>query len=530
MLPAFHQTQSYSQLHQLSQSLSAVNPAHLFHQQPRRFEDSTITAAGLLLDYSKNIMTPQVIDCLLQLAEERQLQTQIDNWLNGQAVNTSENRPALHHLLRASATSQWHNHPDYQLVNRQTQTMMALVEALDNGSLVGSRGTPIDTIINIGIGGSAMGVKAAYHGLASCHQHRSCRFIVNIDPANCQHQLAQLDLTSALVLVSSKSFSTLETMTNYQYVKARLVELMGDDKAQQYIYAVTASPEKAQAAGFASAQIISFPEWVGGRFSVWSAVGMPLLLSYGKDVWQKMLAGAEAMDQHLASSPLEANMPVLMALLSVWHRSFLSINNHAVLCYDHDLRFVTEHLQQLIMESNGKSVLSNGEPVHAATGEIVWGGENSNGQHSYFQWLHQANTMATSDFIVSAQTNYHQQDTHNQLVTMALGQSRSLFFGDHQDSPHAATAGGRQSNTLMLERVTPETLGSLIALYEHRTVVMAFLWGINPFDQWGVEAGKKSATALYPYLEQANKDSSQLDQSTSGLLGAIRNIHNSHQH
>lgn len=520
-VPFFTETQSYTQLKELAIEMANTSPEAVFDSADR-FAQYSCEASGILLDCSKNMLSHQVTQALFQLAQERQVQEQVKDWLGGKAINTSEDRPALHTLLRASKESQWAQHKDYPQVVEQTQAMLSLQERLDSGALKGCTGKPITTVVNIGIGGSAMGVKAAYHGLGGHDRLRDCRFIVNIDPANAHHQLAGLDLESAIVLVSSKSFTTLETLTNYRHVKSILADKHSAEKADQHFYAITASPEKAQDNGFDASRIVVFPEWVGGRFSVWSAVGLPVLLCYGKEVWQQFLAGAESLDVHLAESQPSQNIPLLMALIAVWQGSFLSINNHAVLCYSHDLRYLTEHLQQLVMESNGKSVLSNGEAVDFATGEIVWGGENSNGQHSYFQWLHQASSISSTDFIVPATTGYQRQQTHNQLVAMALGQSRALFFGDAQESQHAHTHGARQSNTLIIEQLNARTLGALIALYEHKTVLMAMIWGINPFDQWGVEAGKKSASSLYPYFQDTGKDTNDLDVSTAGLVQAIR--------
>ena len=521
-IPLFTETKSFARLKELAVKVENKEPKAIF-ESANRFANYSFEASGILLDYSKNTINDEVLQSLLQLAEERQVQSQVNDWLGGKAVNISEDRPALHTLLRASESSAWAKHEDYSQVTEQTKSMLELQEKLDSGVLKGCTGKPITTVINIGIGGSAMGVKAAYHGLGGYKRIRDCCFIVNIDPANAHHQLADLDLEAAIVLVSSKSFTTLETLTNYQYVRSILADKYGAEKADQHFYAITATPEKAQDNGFDSSRIIAFPQWVGGRFSVWSAVGLPVLLCYGKEVWQQFLAGAESLDTHITESEESKNLPLLMALIAVWQGSFLEINNHAVLCYSHDLRYLTEHLQQLIMESNGKSVLNNGESVDFATGEIVWGGENSNGQHSYFQWLHQASSISSSDFIVPATTTYQRKQPHSQLVAMALGQSRALFFGDAQESRHANTHGSRQSNTLVVEQLNAKTLGSLIALYEHKTVFMAMIWGINPFDQWGVEAGKKSASNLYPYLQDVGKDTSDLDSSTAGLVQAIRN-------
>ncbi|MBD8685068.1 glucose-6-phosphate isomerase [Pseudomonas sp. CFBP 13719] len=518
-----------------------------FNADPQRFEHFSLSACGLFLDYSKNLIDAQTRDLLVQLANEVDLQGAIKAMFAGELLNASEGRPALHTALRRPVGDKLNVNgvnvmPDvHKVLNQITE----LVTRIHDGLWRGYTEKPITDVVNIGIGGSFLGPELVSEALLPYAQKGvRCHYLANIDGSEFHELSAKLRAETTLFIVSSKSFSTLETLKNAQAARGWYLA-QGGSEAELYRHFIAVSSNNAAAVEFGIREENIFPmwDWVGGRYSLWSAIGLPIAMSIGMANFKELLSGAYTMDQHFQSAPFEQNMPVLLALLGVWYGNFWDAKSHAILPYDHYLRNITKHLQQLDMESNGKSVRQDGTPVNIDTGPVIWGGVGCNGQHAYHQLLHQGTHMIPADFIVPVVSFNPVADHHQWLFANCLSQSQALMLGKSRSeseaelrergmaedevqklAPHKVIPGNRPSNTLVVERISPRRLGALVAMYEHKVFVQSVLWGINAFDQWGVELGKELGKGVYQRLIGENESLAE-DASTQGLINYFRGRH-----
>jgi glucose-6-phosphate isomerase len=505
----------------------------LFAADHGRASRMTVDAAGVHADLSKHRATEDTLRLLVALAEERGLPERIEAMVTGARINVTENRSVLHTALRAPrGESLLVEGVDVVAeVHAVLERMAEFADRVRNDEWLGSTGRPIRAVVNIGIGGSDLGPVMAYRALR--HQSRRdmvFRFVSNVDGTDIAEATLDLDPAETLFIVSSKTFTTQETMTNAHTARSWLLSGLGPDAdVAKHFVAVSTNTAEVEAFGIDTAAMFGFWEWVGGRYSMDSAIGLSLMLAIGPAGFQDMLAGFHAMDEHLRYADLDANLPVLMGLLGVWYRDFFDAQAHVVLPYDQYLERFPAYLQQLTMESNGKSVLLDGEPVGVDTGAVWWGEPGTNGQHSFYQLLHQGTSLVPADFIFFAQPINDVGDHHDKLVSNVLAQAHVLAFGRTAEElraegveerlvPHKVMPGNRPSTTLMLDRLTPYALGTLVALYEHVVLTQGVVWGINSFDQWGVELGKVMAGRLLPALEDDDvPDLSGFDASTAAL-------------
>ena len=525
-------------------ALASTPMRELFRADAERFHRFSVEAAGLRLDYSKNRINRDTLPLLEALARACGLPEAIAAMYRGDAINNTEHRPALHTALRAPAGSDIRVNGENIIPEVQTtlDRMETFVEQVRRGQLSGFRGDALTDVVSIGIGGSYLGpcmVTQALRPLGG--DDIRCHYVANIDGTDISETLRQVRPESTLFLVQSKSFGTQETLANSQLARQWLLDAgASEDDLGRHFVAVTANAAAARNFGIREASIFPMWDWVGGRYSLWSAIGLPIALTFGMDVFRRLLAGAHDMDRHFRDAPLQGNMPVIMALLGVWYVNFWGADAHAVLAYDEYLKDLPNHLQQLDMESNGKRVDRDGVAVDYATGPIIWGGVGANGQHAYHQLLHQGTVLSPADFIVPLKSHNPVANHHATLFANCLAQSQALMQGKTADEaraelqaqglpdseverlvPHKVIPGNKPSNTLVFEQTTPETIGALVALYEHRTFVQGVIWHLNSFDQWGVELGKQLGK---PILEQLNNGLSDrgLDSSTAGLMKVFR--------
>ena len=512
-------------------------PGHLrelFAADPDRATRYTFDAAELRVDASKNLIDDEVLQRLFAVAAASGFEARRDAMFAGEEINVTERRAVLHTALRnPSGVAVMVDGVDVMPGVRDVLDRMgAFADQVRNGSWVGATGLPIRTVLNVGIGGSDLGPAMAYlatraFGRADLH----CRFVSNVDGADVHSNLADLDPATTLVVVCSKTFTTIETLTNANAARAWLAEALGDEAVPKHFVAVSTNAEKVAAFGIDTANMFGFWDWVGGRYSVDSAIGLSLMIAIGPDGFRELLAGFHAIDDHFCTAPIERNLPVVMAMLGVWYSNVLGAETKAVLPYAHELRRFPAYLQQLDMESNGKSVRLDGGHVHTATGPVVWGEPGTNGQHAFYQLLHQGTRLVPVDFIGFAQPNHPLIAQHDLLMANLFAQGEALAFGktldevvaegvpEHQQ-PHRVFPGNRPSTTLLAPRLTPSVLGQLIALYEHIVFVQGCVWGVNSFDQWGVELGKALANRITPELTDTAVP--QHDSSTAGLIGWYR--------
>lgn len=518
----------------------------LFAADSERFAHLSFELEGMLVDFSKQRVDRRTLELLLELTKAADLEGWRDRLFAGDKINVSEDRAVLHTALRymkpgvfPSATC--NVMPEVRAVRAQ---MREFSEKVRGGLWRGFSGEGIRDVVNIGIGGSDLGPKTVVRAL-SAQQRQGLRmhFVSNVDSAHLAKLLDSLNPRSTLFIVASKTFTTQETMLNAHTAREWLCAAAGDDAPRAlplHFVAVTSAMEKAQAFGLPAANVFRMWDWVGGRYSLWSAVGLPIALAIGMNGFERLLAGAQAMDDHFRTAPFERNLPVLMALIGVWNTNFLGASTSAVLPYHESLRFLPSFLQQLEMESNGKTVGRDGQPLSCQANPIVWGEIGSNGQHAFFQLLHQGGWLVPSDFIASAQSDFPLPGHQAPLMANFLAQSAALAFGKTEAEaraeleaahvpadqiasllPHKVFAGNQPSTTIILPRIVPYYLGMLLALYEHKVFVQGVIWGINSFDQWGVELGKQLAGRLLPALK-GETDSEGLDQSTRALIAWIQ--------
>ena len=486
--------------------------------QPARFEDFSHQAAGILVDLSKQRIDSGIKSELLNLAESRALPQRIEDLFTGALVNSTEQRPALHTALRAAPEDR----PEIAAGVASVQARLnELVSQVRDGRWLGYSGKALTDVVHIGIGGSHLGPELATLALAgqSLATPR-VHFVANIDRAALDAVLHGLNPERTLFIVASKSFSTLETRINAASARSWFLERVGQLGAiAQHFIAITSNTTAAAEFGIEPANTFEVWDWVGGRFSLWSAVGLPVMLAIGAAGFQQLLAGAAAMDKHFRHTALAENLPVLMALTGVWNYNFLGVTNHAILPYSERLRLLPEYLQQLEMESNGKSVSTSGESVTSHTMPILWGGRGTNGQHAFHQLLHQGSRSFTADFILTAasrDTPAQIADHQRWLLANGLGQSQAMAQGVDDPDPHKVVAGGHATTTIVLPELSPFALGALLALYEHKVFCQGVIWDINSFDQWGVELGKRLAIPIFEQL--AGKSALLQDASTQGLI------------
>ena len=508
----------------------------LFAEDPGRGETMTAEAAGVFLDYSKNRMTHETLRLLITLAEESHLRTRIEAMYTGERINVTENRAVLHVALRAprSASIVVDGHDVVPKVHNVLDRMGSFADEVRAGRWKGHTGKAIRNVVNIGIGGSDLGPVMAYEALRHYSERSlSLRFVSNVDGADIAESTHDLDPTETLFIVSSKSFTTQETLTNARSARAWALDAMGGDDTAvaKHFVAISTNSEAVAGFGIDTDNMFGFWDWVGGRYSVDSAIGLSLMIAIGPERFRDFLDGFHAMDEHFRSAPLESNLPVLLGLIGLWYNNFFGAATIAVLPYDHYLHRFPAYLQQLDMESNGKRVDLAGRPVDVQTGPIVWGEPGTNGQHAFYQLLHQGTKLVPADFIGFCRSLTPLGDHHDLLMANLFAQTEALAFGRTEEEvrsegsaetqlPHRVFEGNRPSNTLLLDELTPHALGSLIALYEHKVFTQGALWGINSFDQWGVELGKSLAQRIAPEL--TNNSELDHDSSTNALIRRYR--------
>ncbi|XHC12873.1 glucose-6-phosphate isomerase [Labrenzia sp. ac12] len=534
---------AFEALNRQAEQLKGTSLRQLFAAAPDRFDTFSARTDDLLLDYSKSRIDDKAFNLLLDLARAADVEGKRAAMFAGEKINGTEKRAVLHTALRNQSDQPVlvdgaDVMPDVRAV---LDAMADFAEAVRSGDLTSSTGDAFTDVVNIGIGGSDLGPVMTTIALSPYHDGPELHYVSNVDGAHIADTLEKLDPATTLIIVASKTFTTIETMTNAQTARKWIAGTLGEEAVGDHFAAVSTALDKVAAFGIDESRVFGFWDWVGGRYSVWSAIGLPLMIAIGPDAFSDFLSGAHAMDTHFAEAPLEKNLPVLMALIGVWNRDALGLSARAVLPYDQRLSRLPAYLQQLDMESNGKRVKLDGSPVTEETGPLVWGEPGTNGQHAFYQLLHQGTTVIPCEFLIAA--NGHEEDLkhhHDLLVANCLAQSEALMLGRTLDeakallsasgmaadevgrlAPHKVFPGDRPSMTLVYDQLTPFALGRLIALYEHRVFVEGVIWGINSFDQWGVELGKELATALLPMVKgEVSADSK--DASTKGLLAALK--------
>ncbi len=536
-------TRAWARLQELADGFSP-DLRGWFESDAGRVERLTRTAADLHVDLSKALVDADVLEALLALAEEVGVTRRRDAMLAGEHVNVTEDRAVLHTALRlpADARLEVDGQDVVHDVHEVLERVYAFARSVRDGSWTGVTGARIRTVVNIGIGGSDLGPVMAYEALAAYRQDGlECRFISNIDPTDAATTLAGLDPATTLFIVSSKTFGTLETLTNARLCKAWLLDGLGDVDAAEavarHFVAVSTALDKVADFGIDPANAFGFWDWVGGRYSLDSAIGTSLVVAVGPERFTELLGGFHAMDEHFRSTEPAGNVPLLMGLLNVWYTSFLGAESHAVLPYSQLLHRFPAYLQQLTMESNGKSVRWDGSPVATDTGEIFWGEPGTNGQHAFYQLIHQGTRLVPADFIAFADPAYAlrdgDQDVHELFLANFFAQTRALAFGktaeevraegtDEAVVPARVFTGNRPTTSIMAPALTPAVLGQLVALYEHLTFVQGAVWGIDSFDQWGVELGKKLAQEVGPAITGDTEALGAQDASTQALIAYYR--------
>ncbi|WP_070289167.1 glucose-6-phosphate isomerase [Janthinobacterium sp. HH106] len=541
--PAITATASFQSLQAHGASLREVHLRQLFAADPARFSTMTVDAAGLLLDYSKNRVDATAMALLMDLARERGVEAQREAMFTGEKINLTEHRAVLHTALRAPRGTRLM--VDGQDIDADVQDVLQRVKAFTdkvrNGSWLGYTGKPICDIVNIGIGGSDLGPKMACLALRSyANPGLEMHFVSNVDGHDMEATLSKVDPETTLFIVASKTFVTAETMLNANTARAWFL-LEGEEKdLAQHFVAVSTNTQAIVDFGISPDNMFPFWDWVGGRYSVWSSIGLAVALSVGFEYFSDFLAGAHAMDQHFRQAPLEDNMPVVLAMVGFWNRQFLDCGSVSIAPYHQDLSRFAAYLQQLDMESNGKRVTKDGVPVDVPTGPVIWGDCGTNAQHAYFQLLHQGTDITPIDFIAALRATHDLPGHHDALLANCFAQSEAFMTGKTAEEvrldlqaqglpeseiealvPHKTFPGNRPSNTILMDQLTPTTLGALIALYEHKTFVQGVLWNVNSFDQWGVELGKVLAKKIQAELTgEARPD--HHDSSTNGLIALAK--------
>jgi glucose-6-phosphate isomerase len=517
----------------------------LFASDADRFHRFSARLGDVLLDWSKCLVTAETMQLLFALAEAAEVAVQRNRMFAGEEINVTERRPALHVALRNRS-----NRPirvaGRDVMGEVNDTLARLERfsgGVRSGTVTASRGERFRDVVNIGIGGSDLGPAMATRALSPYHDGPRLHFVSNVDGAHIADTLVRLDPRTTLFLIASKTFTTVETMTNAGTARKWIADKLGEQAVGAHFAAISTALDNVHAFGIASERTFGFWDWVGGRYSLWSAIGLPLMIAVGFDRFAELLDGGHAMDEHFLEAPAAENLPVLLGLIGVWHRNVCSFPSRAVIPYDQRLERLPAYLQQLDMESNGKSLTLDGARAPRPTGPIVWGEPGTNGQHAFFQLLHQGSDTVPVEFLIAGQGHEPALKKHHDLlIANCLAQSQALMRGRTRAeaeahlvrqgltgeeatrlAPHRAFAGSRPSLTIAYGKLDPQTLGKIIALYEHRVFVEAMIWNINPFDQWGVELGKELATQLLPAVADG-KSVEGLDSSTAGILGHLRRL------
>lgn len=518
-------------------AMARVHMRDLFAADPQRFERFSLRVGGVLLDYSKNRITEETMALLVRLAEEADVAGWRERMFAGEKINHTENRAVLHVALRnrSNAPVIVDGEDAMPKVNAVIERMGAFAEKVRNGEWRGYTGERITDVVNIGIGGSDLGPQMVCQALKPYrHPRLKVHFISNIDGAHVKETLESLNPETTLFIVSSKTFTTQETMTNAHTAREWfLAQAQAGKHVAKHFVAVSTNREAVIAFGIDPANMFEFWEWVGGRYSLWSAIGLSIVLAVGAERFVELLEGAHEMDKHFRTAPLDRNLPVILALLGVWYNNFFGAESHVILPYDHYLRSLPAYLEQADMESNGKSVDRDGNPVDYATGQIIWGATGINGQHAFYQLLHQGTRLIPADFIVSLAPHVpDMQEHHDILIANFLAQTEALMRGrtleetrvqTGQASPYKVFDGNHPSNAIVLDTLTPHTLGMLIALYEHKIFVQGVIWNLDSYDQWGVELGKQLASRILPELHAATPVTGH-DASTNALINYYRRM------
>ncbi len=519
--------------------VAALHLRDLFAHDPGRGERMAAEAAGLFLDYSKNRITAETLELLLGLTGEADLSGRIEAMFQGRRINVTEGRPVLHVALRATRESVFEVDGEdiVPAVHTVLDRMADFAGRVRSGAWKGHTGQPIRNVVNIGIGGSSLGPAMAVEALRDFSRRDMVfRFVSNVDGTDFAEATRELDPTATLFVVCSKTFTTLETLANARTAREWLQGALGDRAAvARHFVAVSTNEQEVREFGIDPANMFEFWDWVGGRYSVDSAIGLVVMIAIGPERFRELLAGFRAMDEHFRSAPFDRNLPVLLALLGLWYNNFFGAESYAVLPYDEYLRSFPRYLQQLDMESNGKSTTLDGEPVGWQTGPVVWGEPGTNGQHAFYQLLHQGTKLVPCDFIGFGEPLNPLGRHHDLLMANLFAQTEALAFGKTAEEvsdeglddalvPHRTFEGNRPTNTILGERLTPAALGSLIALYEHKIFVQGAIWRIDSFDQWGVELGKQLAGRIVPELESQDPPALDHDDSTNALIRRYRRL------
>jgi glucose-6-phosphate isomerase len=541
--PHLTETPAWDALQHLALGMedSSTTIADLFSDDARRANDFSLAAAGLFMDYSKHLLTREARDALVALAESAGMPAAITAMFAGEQINNTEQRAVLHVALRSPHA----NSAQEQQVHAALEQMEVFVGSVIAGDWKGHSGQAITDIVNIGIGGSDLGPAMAYAALAPFHvRHIRCHFVSNVDPVHLEQTLATLDPATTLFIIASKTFTTLETMLNATAARQWILDSgVTESGLARHFVGVSANVEKAAAFGITPDNIFPMWDWVGGRYSLWSAIGLSIALGTGMENFRAMLSGAHAMDEHFRTAPLAANMPVMMALLALWYHNFWQTESAVVLPYAQNLHLFPAFLQQLDMESLGKQVRRDASPMTVVSGGIVWGSAGTNGQHSFHQLLHQGTHLIPADFIAVKESASANREMHEHLLANCFAQSQALMQGKDLAqataelqvqgldassaallAPHRVVPGNRPSTTFLLDKLTPHSLGALTALYEHKVYAHSVLLGLNAFDQWGVELGKVLGKGIYQAIT-ADVECHAFDASTNGLINRVKSGH-----
>ena len=535
-------TAAFEALRQHAGEVRQLHLRQLFEQDQSRFDRFTAEACGILMDYSKARITPETMPKLMALAEAAGIEARRDAMFKGEKINTTEDRAVLHTALRNRSgepvlVDGKDVMPDVLAV---LDAMRKFTDAVRDGSRTGSTGKRFADVVNIGIGGSDLGPRMVVRALSpDSSPELRVHFVANVDPADMHDVLTRLDPATTLFVIASKTFTTMETMTNARAARAWVADALGEDAVGAHFVAVSTNAKEVSAFGISTDEMFGFWDWVGGRYSLWSAIGLPIALSIGFAKFEELLDGAHGMDRHFRTAPLQENLPMLLGLLRVWEIDAMGSTSVALLPYDQRLELFTPHLQQVDMESNGKGVMLDGTPVVFGSGPVVWGSPGTNGQHAFHQLLHQGNRIIPCEFLLARHSRSPIGDGHAKLIANCLAQSEALMRGKNEAEvraeltrqglsgqaleklvPHKLFTGNRPSITFLYDRLDPRTLGAITALYEHAIFVQGACWNVNSFDQWGVELGKQLALPILEELTGGGTGSH--DASTAGLLARIK--------
>ncbi|MBN4069018.1 glucose-6-phosphate isomerase [Beggiatoa alba] len=546
-MPKFTDLPVYSALSEHHGKMSDVHMRDLFAQDAQRFNTFSLNFNDILLDYSKNRITQETMGLLLKAVDESGLRERIDAMFSGEKINITEDRAVLHIALRnRSNTPIMVDGEDVMpAVNSVLEKMRRFTEAVRSGAWKGYTGKTITDVVNIGIGGSDLGPVMVTEALKPyAHQHLAVHFVSNVDGTHMVEAIKPLDPETTLFIVASKTFTTQETLTNAHTARDWLLASLKDEAAVAKHFVALSTNAKAVATfGIDTDNMFEFWDWVGGRYSLWGAIGLSIALYIGMDNYEALLQGAHDMDEHFRTTEFDENLPVVLAVLGVWYVNFFDAQTHAILPYDQYMHRFSAYFQQGDMESNGKSVCRDGSPVPYSTGPVIWGEPGTNGQHAFYQLIHQGARVIPADFIAAAQSHNPVGEHHDILLANYFAQTEALMLGKTPDEvraelvmsgvdaekidalvPHKTFTGNRPTNSILYKKLTPATLGALIALYEHKIFVQGVMWDINSYDQWGVELGKQLAKAILPEL-QASGDVNSHDVSTNGLINYCKSLH-----